>query len=205
MRLVSQHFPRLIAGRFENEFSAVLAQDFGGMIDQGLLGSGRAKINIRGQTTLNSLAKFHRISRRHRGCRRAVRDVFGKPLTLARSGIWSGLPISATRQYVYDTNQRLCKRIEPETGATLMDYDAQDVRVPRRAGIPRAADGANNIAWTATGSTLTTPTCDRASVVATARRTRTCDLLNRPLTVDVPNSTKYLLPSLPLFRPRRLL
>jgi RHS repeat-associated protein len=100
------------------------------------------------------------------------RDVFGKPLTLTRSGTWNGSPISETRSYVYDTNQRLCKRIEPETGASLMDYDA-----------------AQNIAWTVTGSTLTTNTCDRASVPTAAKTTRTYDARNRVLTVTIPNST----------------
>ncbi len=83
--------------------------------------------------------------------------------------------VGQTRTYVYDANQRLCKRIEPETGATLMDYDA-----------------ANNIAWTVTGSVLTSATCDRASVSAVDKFVRTYDALNRPLTVDVPNSTNDL-------------
>ena len=102
-----------------------------------------------------------------------TRDVFGKPLTLTRSD--TALGISTTRSYVYDANQRLCKRVEPESGATLMDYD-----------------GANNIAWTVTGSALTSLTCDRASVAAASKTVRSYDTLNRPLTVDVPNSSNDL-------------
>ncbi|MBS0458298.1 MAG: hypothetical protein JSS44_13345, partial [Proteobacteria bacterium] len=52
--------------------------------------------------------------RRHRARRRIARDVFGKPLSITRSGTWNGSPISESRRYVYDTHQRLCKRVEPE-------------------------------------------------------------------------------------------
>jgi len=53
-----------------------------------------------------------------------VRDLFGKPLSTTRSGSHDGLPVTATRRYVYNGFQQLCKRIEPETGATLFAYDA---------------------------------------------------------------------------------
>ena len=55
-----------------------------------------------------------------------TRDVFGKPLSTTRGGSHDGQPVSATRHYVYDSAQRLCKRIEPETGATLFAYDPGD-------------------------------------------------------------------------------
>ncbi len=70
------------------------------------------------------------------------RDAFDKPVQITRSG--GGL--SASRQYVYDSYQRLCKTIEPESGATLLDYD-----------------GADNTIWRAVGTTLTGLTCDRGS------------------------------------------
>ena len=59
-----------------------------------------------------------------------LRDVFGKPSSITRSG--AGL--SATRSYVFDAHQRLCKTVEPESGATVQGYDA-----------------ANNLAWRASG------------------------------------------------------
>lgn len=63
------------------------------------------------------------------------RDVFGKPTSITRSGAYYGSgPASVTRSYVYDINQRLCKTVELETGATIQAYDA-----------------ANNIAWRASG------------------------------------------------------
>ena len=52
-----------------------------------------------------------------------ARDVFGMPTSVTRSGLYAGLPVSATRSYVYDGFERLCKRIEPEAGGTLFEYD----------------------------------------------------------------------------------
>lgn len=75
-----------------------------------------------------------------------ARDVFGKPRSITRAG--SGA--SATRAYVYDGTQRLCKTLEPETGATVQAYD-----------------GAGNIAWRASGLVLPdTSSCDQGSVSA---------------------------------------
>jgi hypothetical protein len=74
-----------------------------------------------------------------------ARDIFGKPTSVTRSGGGK----SAVRSYVYDTNERLCKTIEPEVGATIQNYD-----------------GANNISWKAVHATLTSPVCDRSSVPA---------------------------------------
>ena len=101
------------------------------------------------------------------------RDRFGKPNSITRSGAFGGSTISTVRQYVYDTNQRLCLQIEPESGTTAMDYD-----------------GAGNLAWSATGQTVTTCS-DRSAlntaIPAGARTTRTYNNLNRLLTVDVPD------------------
>src|SRR5207342_3703885 len=48
----------------------------------------------------------------------------GKPLSVTRSGTYAGSTLSATRSYVYDDNERLCKTIHPESGATVVSYDA---------------------------------------------------------------------------------
>lgn len=87
-----------------------------------------------------------------------ARDIFGQPLAVTRSGNGA----SATRSFVYDDQHRLCKTIEPETGATLRDYDA-----------------ANNISWRATGLALTSAACDRASVPGPSKTTFGYDTLNR--------------------------
>jgi YD repeat-containing protein len=63
-----------------------------------------------------------------------ARDVFGKPTALSRSGgtpnAWNG------RYYVYDAQQRLCKRVELETGTTSMQYDAAGNLVREATGLP---------------------------------------------------------------------
>ena len=87
-----------------------------------------------------------------------ARDLFGKPLSVTRSGNGA----SAVRSYVYDPNERLCKTIEPETGATLQDYDA-----------------ANNIVWRAPGLALTSPVCDRTGVPPAPKISFGYDQLNR--------------------------
>jgi YD repeat-containing protein len=86
------------------------------------------------------------------------RDVFGKPGSITRSGGGS----SATRSYVYDGYERLCKTIEPETGATLQQLD-----------------NANNVSWRAPGSSLTALTCDLASVPDAAKISFGYDTMNR--------------------------
>ncbi|GAB2665385.1 RHS repeat domain-containing protein [Arenimonas aestuarii] len=103
---------------------------------------------------------------------RIDRDVLGKPESVEREGVYGGATLSLTRSYVYDIHQRLCKRIEPETGATLVEYD-----------------GAQNIAWTAEGSALTTSACNRGSVPTSERILRSYDSRNRLTLVDYPDST----------------
>jgi RHS repeat-associated protein len=90
-----------------------------------------------------------------------ARDVFGKPSSITRGGT-SPWVVSATRSYVYDTNHRLCKTVEPEIGATIQAYDA-----------------ANNTAWRATGLTLTSLVCDPASVPAAKKISYGYDARNR--------------------------
>lgn len=78
-----------------------------------------------------------------------------------------------TRKYVYDSNLRLCKTIEPETGATVIEYDA-----------------AGNVAWSAQGLDLPDAlSCDRDSAAASSRKiTHSYDSLNRPVAVNYPDS-----------------
>lgn len=85
------------------------------------------------------------------------RDLFGKPLSITRSGGGA----SATRRYVYDQFERLCKTLEPETGAEMVDYD-----------------GANNILWRAPGLALTSTACDRAGVAGAAKISFVYDAMN---------------------------
>ncbi len=88
-----------------------------------------------------------------------ARDVFGKPTSITRGNSAK----SVTRHYVYDGAQRLCKTIEPESGATVQDYD-----------------GADNVAWRASGLALPlTTSCDTASVPAASKITYQYDARNR--------------------------
>lgn len=92
-----------------------------------------------------------------------TRDVLGKPLTLTQSGSGGAAP-TATRSYAYDTYERLCKTVEPESGATLQGYDLAD-----------------NVTWRATGQSGALA-CGGA--VAAQRATMTYDARNRLLTTS---------------------
>jgi len=82
-------------------------------------------------------------------------------------------PVSATRTYVYDEYERLCKVINPESGATFFGYDA-----------------AGNLIWTVEGSNLTGDVCDRALVENSPQRIdREYDEMNRLRRIDYPSGT----------------
>ena len=83
--------------------------------------------------------------------------------------------VSVSRFYVYDEHQQLCKTVNPESGATMVSYDA-----------------AGNVAWTAEGSTLTGPVCDRAGVADSQKVRRTYDKLNRVIAIATPGGTADL-------------
>ncbi|WP_396617484.1 RHS repeat domain-containing protein [Lysobacter soli] len=92
---------------------------------------------------------------------------------LADSGVFSVPgPLTATRRYVYDSNQQLCKLIEPETGATVYAYD-----------------NAGNLSWSAAGLNLpSTTSCDLAVARDSGRRVdRTYSSRNRLSTLAFPD------------------
>ncbi|MBL8326719.1 MAG: hypothetical protein JNJ89_17335 [Rubrivivax sp.] len=97
-----------------------------------------------------------------------ARDVFGKARQITRSGTYLGVSQSASRSYLYDPHQRLCKTVEPETGATIQAYD-----------------GAGNIAWRASGQPFTGLTsCDDAAVPTAAKITYGYDAEDRLATTS---------------------
>ena len=100
------------------------------------------------------------------------RDVFGKPLSITRSGT-SGSP-SLTRSYAYDAYQELCGLAEPETGTTAFGYD-----------------GADNLVWSAAGLAALSGSCYTQSQAASSGRevTRTYDKRNRLLTITWPDGS----------------
>lgn len=67
---------------------------------------------------------------------------FGWPLQLKQRSADNSL--QASRQYVYDGNAQLCKTIEPETGASVMGYDASGNLAWQVSGLPASSFGTTN-------------------------------------------------------------
>lgn len=63
-----------------------------------------------------------------------ARDLFGKPTSITRRNANSSQVL--TRSYAYNSNQELCRSVEPETGATLMGYDPAGNMKWSAAGLP---------------------------------------------------------------------
>ena len=99
-----------------------------------------------------------------------IRNKFGQPVSLLRRS--SDFSVGIWRQYVYDSYQQLCKTVEPETGATIMDYDP-----------------AGNVAWTASGISAPDLTqCNREEAAASGRVVyRTHDARDRLLRLIFPD------------------
>lgn len=102
-----------------------------------------------------------------------TRDVYGNPLAITQSGSYGTETDSVTKTQVYDSYHRLCRTTEPETGSTVMAYDA-----------------ANNLAWSADGQAITGSGCGQDQVAAAAKTTRTYDAMNRVLTLAPPSGTQ---------------
>jgi RHS repeat-associated protein len=137
---------RSVQTNTDSELGALVASSYYGGLFQ------KTSTDARGNTTVTSYQAFDQPAEAvsnitaPEGVNVAIaRDVFGKSTAITRSGGGK----SATRSYVYDGAQRLCKTIEPETGATVQDYDA-----------------ANNVLWRASGLSLPSASCDIASVPA---------------------------------------
>lgn len=99
------------------------------------------------------------------------RDLFGKPTAITRSGGDK----SVTRIYVYDHYQRLCKTIEPESGATVQKFDA-----------------AGNLTWRGSGLPLPGPHCDQESVPDSRKVAHTYDQRNRLLDTTFGDGSQWI-------------
>lgn len=119
--------------------------------------------NARGKPTLQTLwaldkpteSQVKRIDASHGVVVHLARDVFGKATSISRGGV--------TRSYVYDAGQRLCKTVEPESGATVQHYDA-----------------AGNVAWRAPGQALPDPSnCDTLVVPPVGKISFAYDAVNQ--------------------------
>lgn len=100
-----------------------------------------------------------------------TRDVFGNPTRISRTSNYGGTSETLAREYVYDASQRLCKRIEPESGVSIYKYD-----------------GAGNLHWSAHGLKIadfgSTEDCSYSLVPSSARIIRSHDDRNRLLSVN---------------------
>ncbi len=102
-----------------------------------------------------------------------VRDIYGNPKSITQSGLYGTESDSITKTLLYDSYYRLCRTTEPESGSTVMAYDA-----------------ANNLAWSAQGQTITDGTCGQSDVPTAAQTVRTYDPMNRVLSITPPAGTQ---------------
>ncbi|WP_167284874.1 RHS repeat domain-containing protein [Marilutibacter alkalisoli] len=139
--------------------------------------------NPRGQQTLTWYQAFDQPSydspvtiRHPAGARTHItRDVFGKPTKIRRSNSNSATDgtVALDRTYTYNSNQELCRVVEPETGATLMGYDA-----------------AGNLAWSAAGLPASTAchATGNTTAISARRAIRTYDERNRIKSLSFPDN-----------------
>jgi YD repeat-containing protein len=102
-----------------------------------------------------------------------VRDIYGNPTSITQSGAYGSENDSVTKTLMYDSYHRLCRTTEPESGSTVMAYDA-----------------ANNLAWSAQGQTITDGTCGQSDVASAAQTTRSYDAMNRVTGISPPAGTQ---------------
>ena len=102
-----------------------------------------------------------------------ARDMYGNPTSIIQSGAYGSENDSVTKTLLYDSYHRLCRTTEPESGSTVMAYD-----------------GANNLAWSAQGQSITDGTCGQNEVATSAQTVRTYDPMNRVLSITPPAGTQ---------------
>ena len=101
------------------------------------------------------------------------RDSYGNPHAITQYGTYNSENDSVTKTLVYDGFYRLCRTTEPESGSTVMAYDA-----------------ANNLAWSAQGLSISGSGCGQEQVAAAAQTLRTYDAMNRVQTITPPSGTQ---------------
>jgi YD repeat-containing protein len=93
-----------------------------------------------------------------------TRDVYGNPTSISQGG--------TSKNMVYDSEHRLCRTSEPESGSEIMAYDP-----------------ANNLAWSASGLPKDMTNCGYDQVPDAAKTTRSYDAMNRVKTVAYPGGS----------------
>lgn len=80
------------------------------------------------------------------------RDLFGQIASISQSGSYGGGTLGFTRDFNFDTNQRPCRRIDPESGSTVWGYDTAS----RVAWEARGQSGSGCLGSTPSGATTFT-------------------------------------------------
>lgn len=70
-----------------------------------------------------------------------TRDAFNSVTAITQSGLYGTESDSVVKKFYYDPNRRLCRVYEPESGNTVMNYDAADNRTFSAQGIPVTGEG----------------------------------------------------------------
>jgi YD repeat-containing protein len=96
------------------------------------------------------------------------RDTYGNPLSITQGGLGQ----SVTKTMTYDSEHRLCRTWEPESGSEI-----------------RAYDGADNIAWSVSGASFNSTGCGQDQVADALKTLRGYDAMNRVTSVVYPAGT----------------
>jgi RHS repeat-associated protein len=120
-----------------------------------------------------------------------IRDVYGKPLSIMRAAQIDGQTVVRERHFVYDGLQRLCQRLESETGLHVYSYDEADNLDWSAHGLDPASFGFGRLFAHGfeDGQPPGAIDCGRASVSAAERIVRDYDSRNRLQDINYPDST----------------
>lgn len=98
-----------------------------------------------------------------------VPDFYGNPLSITQSGAGQ----SITKTLTYDSEHRLCRTWEPESGSKIMAYD-----------------NADNVAWNVSGASFNGAGCGQDQVTDASKTVRSYDAMNRVTSVVYPSGTQ---------------
>ncbi|HVI53665.1 MAG TPA: hypothetical protein VM621_01280 [Luteibacter sp.] len=98
-----------------------------------------------------------------------TRDVYGNPVSITQGGGGQ----SVTKTMTYDSEHRLCRTWEPESGSEIVAYD-----------------GADNLAWSTSGASYNGAGCGQDQVSDAAKTTRGYDAMNRVTSIIYPMGTR---------------
>jgi RHS repeat-associated protein len=120
-----------------------------------------------------------------------IRDIYGKPVRFMRAAQIEGQTVVRECHFVYDGLQRLCQRLESETGLHVYAYDEADNLDWSAHGLDPASVGFGRLFAHGfeDGQLPGAIDCGRASVPATERIVREYDTRNRLQDIDYPDST----------------